>query len=203
MSSVGSVSIWLVRLKAGDRAVVQKLFERYFQSLVDLARKKLLSVPRAASDEVDVAQCAFDSFCRRAEQGRFPRLDDRDDLWEVLVLITARKAHDLKEHEGRKKRNWRRTVSANQGPGSDSDGEMPLFAQLISREPDPGFAAEVAEQYRHLLDKLGDDALRTIVQRKLEGYNNEEIRIKLNCSLVTVERRLRQIRKCWKEELPG
>jgi serine/threonine protein kinase len=37
--------------------------------------------PRAANE--DVALIAFDSVCRRAEEGRFPRLDDRDGLWQV------------------------------------------------------------------------------------------------------------------------
>jgi RNA polymerase sigma factor (sigma-70 family) len=202
MSSTGSVTIWLGRLKAGDRAHVQQLWERYYGRLVGLARKKMLDLPRTASDEEDVALGAFDSFCRRAEQGRFPRLDDRRDLWEVLVVITVRKAHDVKEHESREKRNWRRTISANHASGGKSDPEEPLLVQLISREPDPAFAAEVAEWYRHLLGKLGDDELRTICQRKLEGHTNEEIAGQLDCSPATVERRLRLIRKCWEEELP-
>ena len=29
------------------------------------------------------------------------RLNDRNDLWQILVLITVRKAIDLRKHEGR------------------------------------------------------------------------------------------------------
>ena len=36
-----SVTQWLDRLKAGDPAAAQKLWERYFRRLVGLARKKL------------------------------------------------------------------------------------------------------------------------------------------------------------------
>jgi RNA polymerase sigma factor (sigma-70 family) len=195
--------MWLGRLKAGDRAHVQQLWERYYRRLVGLARQKLGDLPRTAIDEEDVALGAFDSFCRLAEQGRFRCLDDRRDLWEVLAVLTVRKALDVKEHEERDKRDWRRTVSANHAPASESETQEPLLVRLISQDPDPDFAAEMAEWYRHLLGKLPDDQLRTIAQRKLEGYTNKEIAKQLVCSRVTVERQLRRIRKYWKADLLG
>ena len=90
MSSPGSVSHWLGLLKAGDSTAAQPLWQRYFARLVGLARAKLRGTPRRAADEEDVALSAFDSFCRAAGQNRFPRLLDRDDLWQVLVMLTAR-----------------------------------------------------------------------------------------------------------------
>src|SRR3954469_4560656 len=104
----GSVTYWVEQLKAGHRDVAQRLWQDYHSQLVRLARKKLGDLPRRAADEEDVALSAFDSFCRAAEVGRFPQLADRDDLWQVLVLITARKACDLRQHEGRDKRDWRK-----------------------------------------------------------------------------------------------
>ncbi|MBI1915085.1 MAG: hypothetical protein HYS12_10160 [Planctomycetes bacterium] len=80
MSSAGDVTRWLQQLKAGDHDAVQPLWERYFRRLVGLARDRLRKLPRRTADEEDVALSAFDSFCRRAEEGRFPRLDDRDGL---------------------------------------------------------------------------------------------------------------------------
>jgi len=122
VSSFGSVTRWLRQLKDGDRAAVQRLWEGYFARLVALARKRLRqrALLWGAAYEEDVALSAFDSFCRSAEQGRFPRLDDRDDLWQVLVLIANRKVCDLAEHEGRRKRDWRRTRSAD----ADDVGEL-------------------------------------------------------------------------------
>src|SRR5205085_443432 len=78
MSSDGSVSHWIRQLQAGDHAAAQKLWEGYFHRLVGLARAKMRGVSRRAADEEDVALSAFDSFCRGAEQGRFPKLQDRD-----------------------------------------------------------------------------------------------------------------------------
>src|SRR6516225_7429129 len=104
MPSGGSVTNWLKQLEAGDSVAAQRLWERYFRRLVGLARKKIQGAGYASRDEEDVALSAFDSFCRGAEAGRFPRLDDRDDLWQLLVTITARKAYQLALHNRRRKR---------------------------------------------------------------------------------------------------
>src|SRR5262245_45500722 len=102
--SPGDVTRRLRQLKQGDRSAVRELWRRYFADLVGLARKQLRGAPRRAADEEDVALSAFDSFCRAAEAGRFPELDDRDDLWRVLVMLTVRKAADRANHERRQKR---------------------------------------------------------------------------------------------------
>ena len=80
LSSPGSVTGLLERLKSGDHEAARLLWQRYFPRLVALARKNLQSAPRRVADEEDAALSAFDSFCRRAEQGQFPDLKDRDGL---------------------------------------------------------------------------------------------------------------------------
>jgi DNA-directed RNA polymerase specialized sigma24 family protein len=198
MPSSGDITHWLRLLQAGEREAVQKLWEGYFRRLVMLARKKLGELPRRAADEDDVALSAFDSFCRGAEAGRFPQLEDRDDLWRVLVTITARKATDLIAHEGRDKRDWRRLQEQLAG---DSDSGGPLLRMLFSQEPDPAFAVEVADEVEHLLSRLPNDELRQIALGKLEGYTNEEIAQRIELAPATVERRLRLIRKHWASEV--
>jgi hypothetical protein len=88
MSSKRSVTRWIDRLKAGNRAAAQRLWERYFKRLVAVARSQLRDTPRRAADEEDVALSAFNSFCRGAERGRFPELLDRNSLWRLLVTMT-------------------------------------------------------------------------------------------------------------------
>jgi RNA polymerase sigma factor (sigma-70 family) len=185
-------------LPAGDQEAVEKLWQRYYSRLVAVARQKLGEMPQRASDESDVALSAFDSFIRGAEQGRFPRLEDRDDLWQVLVMITSRKAADLVAHEGRDRRDWRRLCS----PADEPDDNGSLLAALLGREPDPCFAAEVAEQFERLLARLPDGELRQIALGKMEGYTNKEIARRINRAPATVERRLRLIRKRWAGEVP-
>src|SRR5262245_32587973 len=137
----GSVTRWLDLLQAGNSEAVQALGERYFHRLLGLARKKLHDAPRRAADEEDVALSAFDSFCRHAEQGRFPQLADRDSLWRILVVMTARKASHLVRDEGRQKR----------GGGTAESGSNVSLDELLSREPTPEFAAQAAEEYERLL----------------------------------------------------
>lgn len=90
----GSVTHWIVGLKDGDGSAARLLWGRYFDGLVSLARTKLHAAPGGAADGEDVALSAFHSLCRGAALGRFPDLEDRDNLWRLLATITARKAVD-------------------------------------------------------------------------------------------------------------
>jgi DNA-directed RNA polymerase specialized sigma24 family protein len=203
MSPSGSVTHWVTLLKAGQAEAAQPLWECYFQRLVQLARARLQGVPRRAADEEDVALSAFASFCRGAEQGRFPLLTDRNDLWKLLVVLTARKAADLVAHQRRRKRGGGALRGDSALPGSAEDGEAPRgLEDVIGREPTPDFAAQVAEEYQRLLDALGDDTLRQTAVWKMEGHSNEEIAGKLGCSLATVERKLRLVRHTWGQPMP-
>jgi DNA-directed RNA polymerase specialized sigma24 family protein len=192
-SSTGSVTHWIGRLRAGDQAAAQPLWERYFGQLVGLARKRLQGGPRRAADEEDAALSAFDSVCRGIECLRFPQLVDRDDLWRLLVVITARKALALVRHENRKKRGGGKVQAG-------AESEQDALAQVVGLEPSPAFAAQVAEECRRLLDLLGDTELRSIALWKMEGHTTEEIAAKLDCVPRTVERKLRVIRGLWNPE---
>jgi len=191
----GSVTIWLEQLKAGDLAAVTPIWTGYFSRLVALARGRLRSTSRAAADEEDVALSAFDSFCRGVTEGRFPRLDDREDLWQVLFVITTRKAIGHVRHESREKRDGRRAIHA-----SSSESGPNLLAATPSSEPSPEFAAEVADECVRLLDLLGDGQLRQVAIWKMEGFTNKEIADKIKKSVPTVERKLATIRVIWEQE---
>jgi DNA-directed RNA polymerase specialized sigma24 family protein len=188
--SADDVTHWLARLKAGDPAAAQPLWAGYFARLVALARGRLRSLPRAAADEEDVALSAFDSFCRGAGEGRFPRLDDRDDLWQVLFVLTTRKAVGLVRHQTRAKRGG----AAAQHP---TGGETDPLALAAAADPPPDVVAEVAEGCRRLLGLLGDGELRQVAVWKMEGYTNAEIAARLGRSVPTVERKLAAVRAIW------
>jgi DNA-directed RNA polymerase specialized sigma24 family protein len=200
MSTAGSVTHWIGQLKTGDRAAAQELWEEYFERLVRCVRKKLAGLPRRAADEEDVALSAFDSFCRRAEQGRFPKLCDRDDFWHLLVVIVERKAIDLIDHERRHRRGGGmvRGESALAGPGRSS--LMPGMERILGQKPAPEFAAQIAEECEDSLQKLGDEQLRSVALWKMERFTNGEIAAKLGCVPRTVERKLRTIRHLWGQE---
>jgi hypothetical protein len=87
-----SVTLWLRQLKQGGRQAALPLWERYFTCLVQLARTRFArTTTTGAASAQDVALEAFASFCRRAEEDGFARLSDRDDLWQILVVLSFRK----------------------------------------------------------------------------------------------------------------
>jgi RNA polymerase sigma factor (sigma-70 family) len=188
MNADGSVTRCIADLKAGEASAAERLWQSYFQRLVGLARTKLGPRARPVADEEDVALSAFKSLCLGAVRGRFPELRDRDNLWPLLVVLTAHKAADLIKHQQRQKR------------GGGQRPENTDLEAVLSREPTPEFSAMVAENCARLLDRL-EPPLRQIAQLRLDGYTNIEIGSRLGCALRTVERRLELIRRTWSEEV--
>ena len=195
-----SVTQWIDNLKRGDDEAARQLWQRYFQRLVGVARNKLGAAPRRVADEEDVALNAFAALCRGAADGRFQQLADRDDLWHLMVAITAKEAVDQMRREGRQKRGGGEvrgnSVFAGQGP------EIPNgFDQILLEAPTPEFLVMLQEQHARLLRGLRDPTLRQVAIHRMEGYSNEEIADKLEISLRSVERKLKLIRDEWSQEI--
>jgi len=196
----GSVTRWIGGLKEGEDEAARALWAHYFDGLVRLARGRLRDGPRAVADEEDVALSAFHCLCRGAAAGRFPELADRTNLWRLLATITAQKALDERRRQGRERRGGGRNRQAADLVGAASEHD--ILAEVVGHEPTPEMAALLDEQYRHMLDRLGDDTLRRIAVWKMEGQSNEEIAERMGCGLRTVERKLGVIRSVWLAEGP-
>jgi RNA polymerase sigma factor (sigma-70 family) len=188
----GSISFCLAMLKKGDQAAAERLWAAYCHRLVSLARSRLGAVHRGGGDEEDVALSAFKSLLIRAERGEFPRLDDRDNLWQLLYVLTVRKAVDLSKREHAQRRGGGNVCYL-------SDLEGAELEQAVGPEPTPELALQLREEYRRLLDALGDETLRRIAIRKMEGSTNKEVAQELGVVEQTVERKLRRIREVWTE----
>jgi RNA polymerase sigma factor (sigma-70 family) len=201
MTDLGDITAYLSGIRKGDERSAEVIWREYFTRLVRLARKKIDALPGRAVDEEDVALSAMYSFYRGMEAGRFEAVDDREDLWKILVTITARKAC----------KQLRREYAAKRGGGSvrgesaitnnqSIEGREIGIADVIGSEPTPELACMVVENCQQLLDRLEDDTLQQIAQLTLEGYTTSEIADKLGCVRRTVERKLERIRKKWAEE---
>ncbi len=185
MTGRDEITHWLGLLKAGDYAAAQPLWERYYEQLVRYARAKL--PPGGGPSEV--AASALASFCLGAAAGRFPKLDDRYDLWNLLVFITGRKVADHLERRAARKRGGDRTRVGDEA-----------LERAVGREPTPEFASMLADELDRLLGRLGDDQLVRIAVWKMEGYTNEEIATITGCSVRTVSNKLLLIRKIFKAD---
>ena len=149
MSTESSVTEWLAALKSEDSIAAHHLWERYVEKLARLARKKLTKVSRRPADEDDVVAEVFADFLQGVQERRFERLHDRSDLWQILVMLTERKAIGLVRREAAAKRgrNQTRGESVFEQPGMKSSRRG--IAQVTGREPDPAAREQLAPREPH------------------------------------------------------
>jgi DNA-directed RNA polymerase specialized sigma24 family protein len=86
--------------------------------------------------------------------------------------------------------------------GSHSSSGTALGIDVVQGEsPTPEWIAMMEEECQGLFGLLPDEELQSIACFRLEGYSNTEIASKIGKSVATVERRLREIRECWKTSI--
>lgn len=192
-----SVTTWIGHLRDGNEEAAQQLWERYFSRLVELARRKLHGTSRRAVDEEDVALSAFHSFFQHAD--RFPQLNNRDDLWQILVMLTARKAFQERRRQQTQKRGGELEADGPRCPLPPTDAEL---SAIIGNEPSPDFSVMLAEQISGLFEALPDNDLRLVARLRLEEHTNREIAAQMHCSERSIERKLALIRGYWQEAAP-
>jgi DNA-directed RNA polymerase specialized sigma24 family protein len=180
--------VWIDRLRQNDPQAAAELWQRFFPRLTAVARRRLGSRPRRATDEEDAALSAFADFDRAVKAGRFPDLRDRNGLWALLLTFTVRK---VQKHVDRERcRGGDRLRGADALCGDD--GREP-----VAETGAPDEEATFQDSLDWLLSALSGEEPRLIALRKLEGHTNEEIAALLGCSCATIERRLRLIRETW------
>jgi len=148
-----------------------------------------------------VVLSAFDSFFRAAEQGRFPQLHDRDDLWQLLILIADRKAINLIHAERRQRRGGGKVLDEAALAGGANTVGVTGLAWVPGQALSPEFAAEAADECRRLLHALADANLQRVAVLKMAGHSVAEIAAEMKRAPRTVKRWLQLIRHTWEQEL--
>lgn len=196
MSKSQNVSHWIHLIKDGDSLAANRIWKLYFDRLVRAVRQRLYGQNRAVSDEEDIVLSVFDSFYAAAEAGRFPDLTDRDDLWRLLLTMSARKVIDKRRHDQRQRRGGEATIQS-----LDAGQEGSHIVEAIGSEPSPEMVLMMQESIEQLFSHLGVGQLQDLAGAKLEGYSNAEIAERFGCSERTIERRLHLIREKLQQEL--
>lgn len=196
MSESQNVSHWINLVKNGDSSAANRIWKHYFDRLVRAVRKRLYGHNRAVSDEEDIVLSVFDSFYAAAEQGRFPDLSDRDDLWQLLLTMSARKVIDKRRHDQRQRRGGGAAIQS-----LNTDADDSTIIEAIGSEPSPDMILMMQESVEQLFSHLGVGQLKDLAGAKLEGYSNAEIADRFECSERTIERRLHLIREKLQQEL--
>jgi DNA-directed RNA polymerase specialized sigma24 family protein len=190
-----SVTRIIQRLKEDDSQAAAEIWARFFSRLLPLARGKLQALSDRAPDEEDILVSVFDRFFRAAREDRFARLNDRDDLWQILLMLTDRRVAEQYRKSHAQKRGGGEVRSL--GDVAPSDQEL---RELADHEPTPEFVAAFNDNLARALSRLADGKLREVALLKLEGFENREIAARLDIGLSSVERKLRVIREAWQQE---
>lgn len=183
-----SVTKWIVHLEQGDEEAARVIWEKFFARASALAMKKLATVKQRSVDNEDVALSAMNALCSGIRERRFSKIENRDDLWQILAMITSRKAIDVKRRVGR-----RREI------GESEFSEQALARNEIdaaTAQQDYRFVDNLSLAAEELLLKL-DDKLQSVALLKLEGFTNREIADRQKRSIATIERYLKMIRLRW------
>lgn len=193
-----SVSEWVCSLKDGDAEAAQRLWDRYFQKLIEQATKRVRAhnCPEGTVVPEDVAASVFESLWKGANAGRFQNVTDRDELWWLLQAMTRRKVVSQIRHSTAQHR-WPGHIPASLS--GDEAGNT--YRDLLSVEPTAEYVVLMQDQFSYLLSRLRDDKLRQIAVLRLQGCSNEEIRRNLGVSSATMTRKLRLVRETWQQAI--
>ena len=151
-----SVTQLIELVKAADPQAAHQIWRRYFERLLPLARAKLRRRPDAAVDADDVLVSVFDRFFRAAKENRFARLQDRDDLWQILLMLTERQATHQLRRAGAAKRGG--DLPLSRSPGADAPG----LVHVSDPAPGPEFAAAFNDSLERAITRLTDDKTREV-----------------------------------------
>lgn len=187
MPDDGSVTGWINELRDGSPDAAHELWRRYFRRIQNQARRYLGQRREIVFDSEDIAVGAFEQFYRLHENGNFPELTTRDELWPLLVQITTNKAREFRRKEQAQKRQGVR--------------QQAKLDEIAHEQQAPDFEVMMAEECQRLLGLLNDPLLVDIALLKLDGCTNEEVGIKTNYTRRTIQRALNVIRAAWQREV--
>jgi RNA polymerase sigma-70 factor (ECF subfamily) len=188
----------LVRWRQGEQQAATELFQRYTARLIALVRARLSDKLAQRLDPEDVVQSAYRSFFSHVRNGRFD-LERGGDLWQFLVVVTLHKLHKCLRRNTAQKRDAHREQGLGEGEAGND------LAHFLSREPSPLEAVALADEVQWVMSRLGP-LERSMLELRLQGYNQEEIATRARRSEITVRRFLKQVKEQfqrWQQEVTG
>jgi RNA polymerase sigma-70 factor (ECF subfamily) len=189
-----AVAELLTRLRAGDAAAAEAIFNRFARRLIGLARTQLDSRIRQKVDPEDVVQSVFCSFFVRQLEGAFT-IRDESNLWSLLAQITVRKCMNIRVAFSALSRDLNRERAA-----LDEHDIALLEAEALARDPTPAEAAALTEVVDLALRALPDEQ-RQMALLYLQGQDVRAISQAVNRAERTVRRNLQYFRELLEQAL--
>lgn len=197
--AVDSVSEHLRKFKAGDREASNELIQRYWDRVLQAASARLRDAGMRVVDGEDVAVSVFASLCRRADENKFADsdLEDREDLWNLLLRLIRNKSIDAFRRERAKKRGAG-TVRGESAFMNVNHDERLGIGEVEEIVAGPVERAAIAEQQAMLMEALNSDIVREVVMLRLEGHETPEIASRVGLSDRSVRRKIALARQAWR-----
>jgi len=188
--------VLLQQCRSGDADAADRLYHRYVNRLLKLAREHLS--PRLARriDPEDVVQSAYRSFFVHTQAGEYV-IGQSGDLWKLLAKIAMNKLLGQVEYHAAAKR----AVSRESGEVGEP---RPDVMDLVARDPSPEQVVTLADELEGILRGWAIDD-RRIIELRLQDHTIEEIAATTGRPARTVRRVLARFKealtKQWSE--PG
>ncbi len=186
----GSITRWLNNLRAGQSQAAAPIWRRYQAKLVSLASQQLEANPDRAVDGEDVVQSSFRNVCLAVQNGKYPDIDNREDLWGLLYIATVNR---VRQHYRELKAVKRSHISSRQT----------LKPSILEDLQSPFAEAQMADLLEYLLSRLDledpSHLLRKIALLYLDDHSASSIAKLLQKRKTNILISLRLIRSIWQE----
>jgi RNA polymerase sigma factor (sigma-70 family) len=194
---LGSISRAIAGFEGMEEEAAKILWERFFERLTRYASQNIYKRHRRFFDGEDIAGSAMFALLDGLKKGKFEKVNNRDQLWQILTTIAARKTINRGQFHDREKRGGGKV----RGSSAIQKGqETANLIKYISRlDDDPAKFVELEMTCEELLTALPDDGYRQITLMRLAGLSNQEISNQVGCSTRTIDRKIRAIELIWIE----
>lgn len=186
----GSVTQWLNKLQAGQQQAAEPLWKRYQAKLLSIASKQLEENPDRAVDGEDLVQSSFRNVCVAVQNGQYPDIDKRADLWGLLYIATV----------NRVRQHYRDITALKRSHTSSS---LAINALSLKDLQTPFAEAQTADLLEFLLSQLDLEdpthLLRKIALLYLDDHSASSIAKLLHKRKTNILISLRLIRSIWQE----
>ncbi len=188
----GSITQWLSKLRAGQSQAAEPIWNRYQAKLLSIASQKLDQNPDRSIDGEDLVQSSFRYVFVAIQNGRYPDIDNREDLWGLLYVATVNRVRQHYRDVNAFKRSHISSVQA--------------IDPAILEDLQSSFAqAEVADLLEYLLSRLDLEdpslTLRKIALLYLDEHSASSIAKALHKRKTSILISLRLIRSIWQEHM--
>ena len=184
--SAGAITKAINGLKTDREVASQLLWDHYFERLCRYAKSKISRNQQRLIDSEAIASTALYTLFDGLENNRFNHAGNRDELWRILISVTANKASD----ERRRFRCVKRGAGMVRGDSAFSAADLHAAIADHRGDSDPSDCLEFESVFEELNKRLPNANYRLITSRRLAGYSNQEIAETLDCSTRTVIRKL-------------